>query len=113
MEKKDLEVFNQMPFLFWVKDAEGRYLWGNKVIKEAAQEDVTGKTDSQLIWAEDAKGLRDNDKEVLDSGQAVFHHETIEKSGRGKITLSVCKFPAEFEGKTQVFGVSFVIPDGK
>ena len=45
MQIKDLEVFNEMPFLFWVKDEDGRYLWGNRAISQMAKEDVIGKTD--------------------------------------------------------------------
>jgi hypothetical protein len=26
----DLKVFDDMPFLFWVKDEDWRYLWGNR-----------------------------------------------------------------------------------
>ena len=51
MHSKDLEIFNQMPFLFWVKDAEGRYIWGNKVINELANEDVVGKTLAELDFS--------------------------------------------------------------
>ena len=32
MHIKDLEIFNEMWFLFRVKDAQGRQLFGNKVI---------------------------------------------------------------------------------
>ena len=28
MHIKDLEIFNEMPFLFWVKDAQGKHLFG-------------------------------------------------------------------------------------
>ncbi len=38
MQMKDLEIFNEMPFLFWVKDEDGRYLWGNKAISQLAGE---------------------------------------------------------------------------
>lgn len=45
MQKSQLEVFNMMPFLFWAKDEDGRYIWGNRVICDLAKEDVVGKTD--------------------------------------------------------------------
>ncbi len=36
MQIKDLEMFNEMPFLFWVKDEEGMYLLGNQAISKLA-----------------------------------------------------------------------------
>jgi len=106
MEKRELEVFNRMPFLFWAKDEAGRYIWGNRTICDFAKEDVAGKTDYELVWAADADGLREDDAEILKTGKPVFRHEYVNK---GKTTLSVCKFPAELDGKTCVMGVSFVI----
>jgi hypothetical protein len=47
MKTKDLEVFNEMPFLFWVKDEQGTYIWGNRTISRLAGEEITGKTGRQ------------------------------------------------------------------
>jgi len=109
MQKNELEIFNAMPFLFWAKDEEGRYLWGNRAICEFAKEDVVGKTDSELMWAADAEGLRADDKEVLNTGKPIFRHEYVDKSREGKATLNVCKFLGELDGRRCVMGVSFVI----
>ena len=112
MHGKDLEIFNQMPFLFWVKDAGGRYVWGNRVINRLAGEDVTGKTDADLVWAADAEGLREADRRVWETGEPSFVHEFVAKSSSGQVTLNVCKFMGDFEGERHVFGVSFIIEDG-
>lgn len=109
MQVKDLEIFNEMPFLFWVKDEEGRYLWDNRAISQLAKENVVGKTDSELMWASDAEALRSNDKKVLETGKPVFTHEYVDRSGHGKATLNVCKFVGELDGKKHVFGISFII----
>ena len=58
MDIDDLKVFNEMPFLFWVKDREGKHLFGNEVICHLAGEDVVGKTDRELVWAKDADALQ-------------------------------------------------------
>ena len=42
MTSKDLEVFNEMPFFFWVKDDEGTYLWVKKALREMAGDEVVG-----------------------------------------------------------------------
>lgn len=109
MKMKDHEVFNEMPFLFWVKDEEGRYLWGNRAISQMAKEDVIGKTDDQLLWADNADALQAADKKVLETEKPLFLHEYVDKSAHGEATLSVCKFVGELDGKKRVFGVSFMI----
>ena len=109
MQSSQLEIFNAMPFLFWAKDEEGRYIWGNRTINAFAKEDVAGKTDYELRWSADADGLRADDKEVLRTGEPIFRHEYVDKSGKGKATLSVSKFQGELDGTRCVMGVSFVI----
>ena len=72
MQIKDLEIFDEMPFLFWVKDADGRHLFGNKAIYDLAGEDVVGKTDHDLVWRKDADALRAHDRQVLEAGKTSF-----------------------------------------
>lgn len=109
MQAKDLEIFNQMPFLFWVKDEEGRYIWGNRAIADLAGQEVVGKTDAELPWADNAEALRADDKQVMETGMPIFAHENVDKSSRGTATLNVCKFVGELDGKKHAFGISFVI----
>ena len=109
MQSKDLEVFNEMPFNFWVKDEEGRYLWVNRYLADMAQQDIIGKTDREMGWAADAEALRADDQQVLEKGKTLYVHEYAHFPGRGKVTLSVCKFPGELDGKKGVFGISFVV----
>jgi len=89
MKVADLEVFNAMPFLFWVKDEDGRYIWGNKAISEIAEQNIVGKKDSELPWAANAEALRADDKKVFETGKPIFVHEYVDDSSRGRITLSV------------------------
>ena len=109
MNIKDLEVFNEMPFFFWVKDEQGKYLWANQALSQFAQEEVIGKTDYDLIWAENADALRAVDQQVLETGKTRYLHEKVDKSGHGKATLNVCKFVGQLDGKKHVFDISFVI----
>ncbi len=110
MQIKDLEAFQNVPFLCWVKDEEWCYLWGNRAICELAGEDVVGKKDNELIWKANAETLVKNDKEVLASGKPSFIQEQVDNSQYGKATLSVCKWVDELDGRRLVFGISFVIP---
>ncbi len=108
MQSSQLEIFNAMPFLFWAKDEEGRYIWGNRAIDAFAKQNVVGKTDDELPWANNAEDLRADDKEVLRTGEPVFRHEYVDRSEKGKATLSVCKFLGELDGTRCVMGVSFI-----
>ena len=109
MEAKALEVFNAMPFLFWVKSKEGKYLWGNQAISLLADEDVVGKTDYELVWADNAAALQAADKQVFESGKPKYLREQVGESSQGQATLNVCKWIGTLEGKECCFGVSFVI----
>ena len=108
MQSKDLEVFNGMPFYFWVKDEAGRYLWTNQALKEMAKQDLIGKTDREVGWAADAEALRADDQKVLETGQPLYLCENAEVPGRGQVTLNIRKFLGELDGKKSVFGVSYI-----
>ena len=109
MQRSQLEVFDAMPFLFWAKDTDGRYIWGNRTINAFARQDVAGKTDDDLPWAGNAEALRTDNREVMRTGEPIFRHEHVDHSEKGKATLSVCKFVGELDGARCVMGVSFVI----
>ena len=109
MTSKELEVFNNMPFLFWVKNGEGVYIFANEEIRKLADGEIIGKTDYELPWAKDADKLREADREVLDSGKTQYIHEFVDEAGRGRIKLNVCKFAEDFEGKKCAFGISFEV----
>ncbi|MEM7224693.1 MAG: PAS domain-containing protein [Pseudomonadota bacterium] len=110
MNLKDLEAFQDVPFLYWVKDENWRYLWGNKAICALAGENVVGKTDADLAWKAVAEALVQNDREVMATGQPHYMHERVDHSSHGASTLSVCKWRDELEGRQLVFGISFIIP---
>jgi PAS domain-containing protein len=110
MQVRDLQAFENVPFLVWVKDEDWRYLWGNRALFKFAGEDVVGKKDSDLVWKENADALVRNDKDVLASGEPHYIIEQVDHSDHGKATLSVCKWVDELDGRRLVFGISFVIP---
>ncbi|MEM8956118.1 MAG: hypothetical protein AAGD22_18340 [Verrucomicrobiota bacterium] len=111
MKTDELEVMNVMPFLFWAKNKEGRYLWGNRAIDDFAGCEVAGKMDCELPWADTADALVENDASVLASGKPSYIHELVHQSAKGEATLNVCKFPGELDGIECTFGVSFVIEE--
>ena len=111
MKSSDLGAMNAMPFLFWAKNEQGVYTFGNATINEFGGGNVVGKTDYELPWADTADALVEHDNTVLDGGKPSFTHELVHKSAKGEVTLNVCKFPGELDGVRCTFGVSFVIED--
>ncbi|WP_444883091.1 PAS domain-containing protein [Microbulbifer sp. PSTR4-B] len=109
MTADELSVLDSVPFLFWVKSRDEQYLWGNRKICELAGEDVVGKTDDQLVWAENASALKAADIRVFNSGEPDYLLEHVVKSSKGEETLCVCKWLDNFEGQKCCFGFSFVI----
>ncbi len=109
MQVKDLDVFNQVPFYFWAKDSEGVYLWCNRRMSEYAGTEVIGKTDYEITSSEAAEALRADDRLVLKTGKPHTFYEEVDDPVQGKVTLSVCKYVDELEGKKCIFGVSFLV----
>ena len=109
MQAADLEVFRDVPFLFWVKDEKGMYVWANRTINQLANENVVGKTDRDLVWADNSDALQADDKRVFETGEPSFQHEYVDKSSRGKASLNVCKWLGELDGEKRCFGISFTI----
>jgi PAS domain-containing protein len=109
MRLAEIEAFRDVPFLCWAKDENGKYLWCNQAGKQLAGEEVVGKTDRDLVWAESADQLLANDQKVFQSGKPVFSHEKIDQSKRGGATLNVCKWLGDLDGKKCCFGISFTI----
>lgn len=110
MRMTDLEPFADVPFYFWVKDAQGTYLWANAAMDRFAGAPVAGRTDAELGPAAEssqtAATLQANDRAVLEGGEPLYTHEQIEGAGN----VSVCKWPGELDGQPVTFGVSFLVP---
>ncbi len=111
MKSEDLKAMNEMPFLFWAKDEQGVYIFGNSTINELGGGSVVGKSDHELPWADTADALIEHDKKVLASDKPVFIQELVHKSSKGEATLNVCKFTGELDNVRCTFGVSFVIDE--
>jgi hypothetical protein len=89
-----------------VKDAEGRHLFGNKVICDPASEDVLGKADQDLVWRKDANAQQAHDRQVLETAKTSYIHEQVWQSVHGDPTLNVCNWVGELDGQRCCFGIS-------
>lgn len=85
--------------IYW-KNKEGMYLGCNNYMVRSAgltsRTDIIGKTDYDL-WPEQAKALRENDKEVMKSGQAVSIEETVILPNGNRKYFAVEKMPLRDE----------------
>lgn len=64
-------LFQAMPdVMFWLKDAEGRFVYFNDAFRSAQQnQNLLGKTDADVLPTELAKVYMDDDLAVIESGE--------------------------------------------
>jgi PAS domain S-box-containing protein len=81
------------PASVFIKDAEGRYLYMNAAAERlVGTGHWSGKTDEQLLPAELARRIRENDRRVLEAGVPVSFSLAVPQSG-GPRHLHSTKFP--------------------
>jgi len=96
-------------FIFW-KDINSVYLGCNDNFARSANlekvEDIVGKTDHDLPWAETNADLyRKDDKEVIESGKAKLNYEESQTGeGGNKTELLTSKVPLR-DSKGEIIGV--------
>ncbi|MCX7239284.1 MAG: PAS domain S-box protein [Burkholderiales bacterium] len=73
-------TLDNLPFQFWLKDTEGRFLAVNKVFANSYgysdPEQITGLTDFDICPLEKAQRYRSNDQEVMDSRKDLLLEES-------------------------------------
>ncbi|MCB2186244.1 MAG: PocR ligand-binding domain-containing protein [Deltaproteobacteria bacterium] len=83
--------------LIFVKDLEGRYQLVNRKWEEVCgltRREVLGRTDAELFPGEIGRHFRENDLEVLRSGEVVEKEETLESPHGQRFFISI-KFPVK------------------
>ncbi|RLL55665.1 PAS domain S-box protein [Mariprofundus sp. EBB-1] len=91
-------ILNNLPFMAWLKDEEGRFIVVNDLFAEAcgaeSAEALVGKSDLDL-WPEAlATGYMQDDREVMDSATPKQVQELVEgKDGKGPISFETFKSP--------------------
>jgi PAS domain S-box-containing protein len=79
-EARFASFMENMPGSAWLKDLRGRYLFANQRVIENASASPTavdGKTDDELWPEKMAAQLKENDRQVIASGQAI---QTVERT---------------------------------
>lgn len=113
-EQRFKEFMHNSPFVAFIKDAEGRYLFYNERFAERfgiTAAEWLGKDDHDL-WSEDlAKNFRANDVEVMRAGRVLERlEETIGVDGRHASWKSY-KFPWQERGATLLGGIAIELTE--
>ncbi|HZW25630.1 MAG TPA: EAL domain-containing protein [Gallionella sp.] len=90
-------IFNTIPELIWVTDAQGCYRVCNPVFEKyfgVAEEVLTGKTDAGLVEPELAAFLRQKDREAMVACDTIAFEVWVSAAGSGRqVLLRVSKTP--------------------
>ena len=104
------------PMAAYMKDEEGRLIYANPVVErlfESAPGGLVGKTDFDVLPAETATQLRENDLAVLNAGRVVEFLETIPQED-GERQWMTFKFPfTDASGRRLLAGMSIDITEHK
>ncbi len=90
------EFMNHSPFAAFIKNADGRYLYVNRVLEQRFNvdaADLLGKTDLEWLPPEIARALAENDKAVLETGNPAEFIETMPDPDGSTVEWMVMKFP--------------------
>jgi len=87
--------FNQVPFLMWTKDVDGRYIAANSVFGETLDknpEELIGLRDDDLFSKFYADKYREQDLEIINTGKQISHEDQIPLAV-GSVWYEVIKAP--------------------
>ncbi|MBD2313506.1 EAL domain-containing protein [Desertifilum sp. FACHB-1129] len=98
--------------LIFIKDSQGRYLLVNSALAKRlnlSPEEIIGKRDTDLFPPEVVQALRENDLQVIDTGQAICYEEEIYIAGKRYFDLATKSAYRNLKG--QVIGIIGIVHD--
>ena len=97
-------LFNTIPDLLWLKDANGIYLTCNKRFEDffgAKKEEIIGKTDYDFVNKEMGDFFRENDKKAMYAGKPTINEEWITMANdSSSLLLETTKAPLVYKDGT-------------
>jgi PAS domain S-box-containing protein len=105
-------ILDNIPYLAWYKDADGRYTMVNEAFARAYHlqpDDIIGKTDFDLCTTEKALEFRRSDEEVIRSGEMQFI-EQMEELSKGQKVFETYKTPIRND-QGRIIGISGISRD--
>ena len=109
-------IIDSIPAAIFWKDINNRYLGVNRYILNNAgltkHEDIIGKTDFDMPWAEtEAQNFIDDDQEVILSGEPKLHfEETLTQDDGTTITVITSKVPLR-NSRNEIVGILGIYMD--
>ena len=101
------------PIIAFLKDEEGRYLWGNRAWArqhKGRTADPIGRTDFELWPEETARQFRAGDRSALEAQAAIERVEKAERPNGEEVRMMTLKFPLEDgSGRRHVGGIALDI----
>ena len=95
------------PAIAFVKHADGRYVYANRLFERLRTEDWQGRTDFQMWPEEIARKLSEHDRSVLETGQTIEREETIPSPKGAALHWWTYKFPlTDSAGRRYIAGVA-------
>jgi PAS domain S-box/diguanylate cyclase (GGDEF) domain len=109
------EVVEGIPIRVFWKDINSQFLGCNSLFAKDAgftsPQDIIGKTDFDLVWHEQAAGYRDDDRLVMDSGEAKLNYEEKLTTFSGNIIyLRTSKVPLR-DADQNIIGILGIYED--
>ncbi len=109
-EERFRAFMDNTPAMTFIKDPDGRYVYFNRTTEELSGvklNELKGNTNFDRMPVEVARQLRDNDRQVLATGQSQEFMEVLPgKDGRNRYWLTF-KFPLQgADGRTNIGGVA-------
>ncbi|HEY2343812.1 MAG TPA: PAS domain S-box protein, partial [Chthoniobacteraceae bacterium] len=116
-EERFQAFMNHSPAVAYIKDADGRYVYINKVFADrfnVSLEDFVGNTDFDWLPAENARAVSENDRQVLETGKMSRVNEIVPTADGQKVEWLVLKFPmVTSDGRKLIGGVGIDITKQK
>jgi len=84
-------ILQSIPFLSWLKDSSGRYVYVNQAFCEAfglAEEEVKGRTDGDIFTAEKAKEFKKSDDQVIRRKKSLQLEQSISLKDRSAFFIT-------------------------
>jgi len=103
------QVLDTIPIRVFWKDKDLNFLGCNQLVADDAgvdsPQEIIGKTDFQMPWAEQAELYQADDRQVMDSGEAKINYEEPQTTPDGsKIWLRTNKIPLR-DSQNNIIGV--------
>jgi PAS domain S-box-containing protein len=106
--------YRSAPGLYFSKDINGVYTACNdafaRLVGMGLPEEVIGKNDYELSWREQANTLRENDQQVITSGQEKVFEEFVISTNGERMTYLATKRPL-FDNTHTIVGLSGFLID--